>query len=146
VQDTAGDLVSTDVAGGGTGAAVRSSGVVWSIGGGNSLVYYLNSGQLENTYTNLGLSGATALAFDGNSNLFVANGNGAVTVVSTPDTVVSTTQGSTSAAASSLAIDNSGNVWIANPTANTVDEIIGGAAPAAPLANAVQNGTPGTEP
>jgi hypothetical protein len=146
VQDTAGDLVSADVAGGGTGAAVGSNGVVWSIGGGNSLVYYENSGQLENTYTNLGLSGATALAFDGNSNLFVANGNGAVTVVSTPDTVVSTTQGSTSAAASSLAIDNSGNVWVANPTTNTVDEIIGGAAPTAPLANAVLNNAPGAKP
>jgi hypothetical protein len=146
VQDTAGDLVSTDVAGGGTGAAGGSNGAVWSIGGGNSLVYYENSGQLENTYTNLGLSGATALAFDGNSNLYVANGNGAVTVVSTPDTVVSTTQGSTSAGGSAVAIDLSGNVWVTNAAANSVDEIVGGAAPAQPLATAVQNGTPGTRP
>jgi hypothetical protein len=146
VQDTAGDFVSADVAGGGTGAAVRSNGVVWSIGSGNSLVYFLNSGQLENTYTNLGLSGATALAFDGNSNLYVANGNGAVTVVSTPDTVVSTTQGSTSAAPAAVAIDLSGNVWLTNAAANSVDEIIGGAAPTQPLATAVQNGTPGTNP
>jgi hypothetical protein len=45
-----------------------------------------------------------------------------------------------------VAIDSSGNIWVANPTANTVDEVIGGAAPAAPLANAVQTATPGGKP
>jgi hypothetical protein len=40
----------------------------------------------------------------------------------------------------------SGNVWISNQGSNSVTRILGGAAPAAPLANAVTNDAPATRP
>jgi hypothetical protein len=37
-------------------------------------------------------------------------------------------------------------VWVTDSQSSTVHEIIGGAAPAEPLANAVQSATPGAKP
>jgi hypothetical protein len=45
-----------------------------------------------------------------------------------------------------IAIDISGNVWIANSGTGGVTELIGGAAPVAPLATAVANKTTGARP
>jgi hypothetical protein len=45
-----------------------------------------------------------------------------------------------------ISIDISGNVWISNGGNNSVTEILGGAAPVAPLAIATQNVTLGARP
>jgi len=142
-----GTVESSAITGGGIGAAVDSNGFVWSIGsGGNSLSKFTDVGAFSKSFTPTGFTGASALAIDGNSNIWVASSNGVIFQISNTGTATSTTTGSTGAAPSGVAIDSSGNVWVANSTANTVDEIIGGAAPAATLANAVQTATPGMKP
>ena len=109
--------------------------------------YVLHTGGAVGTaYTSLGLSGATALAIDGSSHVVVANGNGSTVVFTNTGAIVATTQGSTSAGGSGVVIDISGNIWVTNSAANSVDKIIGGAAPVAPLANAVVSATPGAKP
>jgi hypothetical protein len=133
--------------GGGAGVAIDALGYVWSIdSNGSGVSQFSDAGFLATDYTSLGVTAASALAFDGNSNLFIANGNGKVVVVSSSGAALSKTQGSAPSAAAAIAIDFSGNVWLTNSAANTVDEIIGGAAPTAPLANAVQNNTLGAKP
>jgi hypothetical protein len=47
---------------------------------------------------------------------------------------------------SGVAIDISGNVWISDSQSDSVHEIVGGAAPVLPLANAVQTNSLGVEP
>ena len=141
-----GTLQSNATTGGGVGAAVDASGYVWSINSGNTLSKFTDTGTLSTSYGGIGLSGAAALAIDGNSQVWIANGNGSLTEVSNAGAVVLTVPGSATSAGSGVAIDSSGNVWVANPSTNTVDEVIGGAAPAETLANAVQTATPGTKP
>jgi hypothetical protein len=142
-----GNVSSRAVVGGGTPPPVDTNGYVWSINGnGTSVSTFTPAGALGSTYSPAGLTGARALAIDGGSNVAIANGNGAVAVVSNTGVAASTTQGSMTAAASGVAIDNSGNIWVTNPTSSTIDEIIGGAIPASPLANAVQNTTLGVKP
>jgi sugar lactone lactonase YvrE len=145
--DAGGIVASPAVTGGGVGAAVDSSGTVWSINtGGGGVTSITSVGALGTSYTSLGLSGATALAIDGYSHVAVANGNGSTVVFTNTGAIVSTTQGSTSAGGGGVAIDISGNIWVTNTAANSVDKIIGGAAPVAPLANAVLSATPGAKP
>jgi predicted outer membrane repeat protein len=142
-----GIVSSSAVAGGGKGAAVDANGYVWSINAnGTSLSTFTPAGALGTTYSPAGLTGASALAIDGNSNVVVANGNGKIAIVSNGGTTVSTTTGSSNTAPASVAIDLSGNVWIANPGTSTVDEVIGAAAPVAPLAVGVQGNITGTKP
>jgi hypothetical protein len=142
-----GSVTTSAVAGGGIGAAIDSSGSTWSLNsGGTGISTFTPTGALGTAYTGIGLNGATALAIDGNSKVLIANGNGQTETISNAGAVVSTTQGSTSAGGSGVAIDLSGNVWVTNPTSNSVDEIIGGATPVTPLANAVSTGTPATKP
>ncbi|WP_263378574.1 IPT/TIG domain-containing protein [Granulicella paludicola] len=142
-----GSLTSPGTAYGGVGAAVDSSGHMWSIvNTGTSISRFSSLGAGVNEYNNVGLVGASALAIDGNSQIWVTNSSGKFTLLSNAGAVASVAQGSTTAAPSSIAIDLSGDVWIANPTTNTVDEIIGGAGPAAPLSTAVTSGTPGARP
>lgn len=141
-----GTVQSQATTGGGIGAAVDANGFVWSINSSSSgLSKFTDAGAASGSYTNVGLSGASALALDGNSQVVVANGNGQIVVLSNAGAVVSTTQGSASVGGSGVAIDLSGNVWVSN-AGGTVDEIIGGAAPAAPLTNAVVSATPGAKP
>jgi len=134
------------ISGGGIGAAVDSEGFVWSIGvDGSSLWKFADTGALAATYTGVGLSGATALAIDGNSNLVVTNGN-SVVVLSNAGVPLSTTTDSTISGPTGVAVDDAGNVWVSNGANSTVDEVIGGAGPLAPLAVSVQTGNPGAKP
>jgi CSLREA domain-containing protein len=100
-------------------------------------------------YTGGGISSPAAVAADGLSTVWVANGNGTISQFSNAGAAVSPAGGYTTnstAAAGGIAIDISGNVWISTPTANTITEIIGGAAPVAPLAVSVTNVTTGARP
>ena len=137
--------------GGGTGAAVDSTGSVWSINSaGNGVARFTDVGALQATYTGGGISGATALAIDGLGKVWISNGNGTVTAL--------TNAGGSGVAApvaaagnlstpASLTIDGSGSLWLANSGNNTVTEIIGIAAPVAtPTVTQVINLTPGTRP
>jgi hypothetical protein len=81
--------------------------------------------------------------------VWVANGNGTISQFSNTGTPVSVSAGYTgsfSMAAGGIAIDLSGNVWITTPISNTVTEIVGGGAPAAPLSTAVTNAKTGARP
>jgi hypothetical protein len=138
---------SPAASGGGTGVAVDATGYVWSLtSAGSGLTRFKDVGTFSNSYTPAGVSGAKALAFDGNSSLWISNANGTLTEVSPAGTALSTAHNNTGSASSSVAIDISGNIWLTNPTASTVDEIIGGAAPTQPLSTAVTNDTPATKP
>jgi len=131
--------------GGGIGAAVDANGYVWSINtNGNGVSQFTDAGVFSVSHS--GIASATALAIDGNDNVWITNGNGTLSVLSNSGTVVSTIAGSTTAAPSSIAIDISGNVWVSNPSTNTIDEVIGGAAPVAPLSTAVTAATSGARP
>jgi sugar lactone lactonase YvrE len=139
--------------GGGIGAAVDSSGYVWSINpNSNSLSRFTDVGVLAGTYTGVGgLSHPTALAIDGASTLWVTNSQtgtvSAITSAGTP--AVGTPIGAAAGLSSptSVSVDTAGSLWIANAANNTVTEIIGVAAPVAtPIAAAVTSNTLGTKP
>ena len=138
---------SSSVAGGGVGAAVDSNGLVWSItNSGSALTTFTDTGSTASTFSNLGLNGARALAVDGLGQVWVANSNNTLTQVSNTGAPLATTTDAGLSGPTGVAIDMSGNVWISNGTSSSVDEVIGAAAPAAPLANAVQSLSPGTRP
>jgi hypothetical protein len=103
---------------------------------------FSGEGVLLNTTPYPGSSSPGGIAIDGSGNAWVANGNGTIVVLSNNGATTATIADTGLTTPRGVAIDSSGNVWVANQTANTVDEIIGGAAPAAPLAA----GTPGGKP
>ena len=138
---------SSAVTGGGIGVAVDSLGYVWSINtGGAGLTRFTDTGTSAGTYTPSGISGATALAIDGNSNLWILNGTSTVLQVSNAGTTLSTVNRGTNTPATGVAIDQAGSVWVANGTDNSVTKFIGAAAPTASLTNAVVNNASGTKP
>jgi secreted PhoX family phosphatase len=90
-----------------------------------------------------------SLAIDGIGQVWIANNNSSISVLSSSGEAISPTGGYTGAGLShpgGLTIDLSGNVWITNSTDNSVTEIIGGAAPVAPLSSGLTNGTTGARP
>lgn len=100
-----------------------------------------------------GINGATGLAIDGNSNLWVANSAGnsvsefANSCSGTTGAISPGTTGFTHTMSSptDIAIDASGNVWVVNNGAAYVTEIIGAAGPAVvPLV--LNEGTVGATP
>jgi sugar lactone lactonase YvrE len=143
-----GSVASKATSGGGTGAAVDATGYLWSIDSSGSGVsrFSPSAGALANDYTGLGLTSATALAIDGKGQVWITSASGAVTMLTNAGVPAATISDPSLSGTTSVAIDISGTVWVTNATNNTVDEIMGGAAPSAPLANAVQNNTPGTRP
>jgi hypothetical protein len=151
--------VETSPAGGYTGGgtpttsiAIDSTGDIFSLDNSMSrLVKFSKAGTAlsGSGYTGGGISSPVAVAVDGAGSAWVANGNGTISQFSNTGTAVSASGGYTgnsTAAAGGIAIDLSGNVWISTPTANTVTEVIGGAAPVAPLSVAVTNVTTGAKP
>jgi sugar lactone lactonase YvrE len=143
-----GSDASKATSGGGIGAAVDAAGYVWSIDNSGSGVsrFSPSAGALASDYTGIGLSSATALAIDGKGQVWIANASGTVSMLTNAGVPAATINDPSFSGTTSIAIDISGTVWVTNATNNTVDEIVGGAAPSAPLANAVQNDTPGTRP
>ena len=143
---------SAPVTGGGIGAAVDSTGSVWSINaGGSGLTRVTNAGTSPTMYNGVaGINAATALAIDGAGTVWVTNGSGTVSAVTnagTAATAVPVAAAARLSSPSSVSVDTAGSLWIANSGNNTVTEIIGVAVPVnAPLAAAVAATAPATRP
>jgi sugar lactone lactonase YvrE len=141
---------TTTAMGGGIGVVVDSSGSVLSIDtSGSSVSKFLDTGSLISTESGGGMNNATALAIDGLSNTWIANGDGTLTLLNSSGVPVSaTTIGSAGnmSQPTSINIDSAGSVWVSNAGNNTVTEIVGVAAPSPVIVNAVINATPGTRP
>jgi predicted extracellular nuclease len=131
------------------GAAIDASGNIWLVEqASNALRFVSSDGSSTQTYTNAGgLNQATGIAIDGVGQIWETNGNGSVGVFTSAGVALSPSTGYTGYSIPvGIAIDLSGNVWVSNSGSNTVTEILGAAAPAAPLATAVSNGTTGARP
>ena len=152
------------------GVAFDANGNLWVANAGANTVVQLAASYLTASgsptpavtlgATNGSLNGPSALAFDANGNLWVANAN-ASTVVEftgsqlagsgspTPAVTLSATNGSLSSP-SSLAFDASGDLWIANDVSSTVVEFgasqlaaSGGPAPIVTLSGSALSGPHG---
>jgi subtilase family serine protease len=99
-------------------------------------------------YTSGGISNPGGVAIDGASQVWIANANGTVSQLSHFGPAVSPSAGYTTGSTSpgGIAIDLGGSVWITGSGDNTVTRILGVAAPAAPLATSLANGTTGAAP
>ncbi len=149
------------------GLAPAANGAVWETNSGGSSVTYITNATTSTTYGSAASFNAPRkVAVDGSNNAWVLNrGNGAVSEITTAGTILSpvpatgntTPVGFVHAGATTVtgvAIDLSGNVWIANGTTsasstdiNSIFEIIGAASPAVtPISLAIKNGTVGVKP
>jgi streptogramin lyase len=128
--------------------AINSDGSLWVANQGGAISKFNRNGSAAtgSPFTVTGLSSPTALAVDGSSQVWVVNAIGSVVSLSNAGAVVSTATDASISGATGIAVDNSGSVWVSNSSTNTVDEIIGIAAPTAAVANALQNGTVGVKP
>ncbi|MGD0909497.1 MAG: PKD domain-containing protein [Candidatus Acidiferrales bacterium] len=122
------------------GIAIDSSGNVWvpgDTGGGSSMLEeYSNSGILLEQYTGGGLNSPAAIALDGAGNVWIANGPdspiqgpASISEFSSSGFPLTGSSGYTSgglvAFPSAIAVDGSGNIWIAN--GNGYSQLYGGA-------------------
>jgi hypothetical protein len=131
--------------------AIDAVGNVWTIGSSSLLEKTSQVGTLQLSVPSGtgGLSLPSAIAIDGNSQVWVANGNGSVSEFSNAGTALSPPNGFTDSSLSTpsgVAVDLSGSVWITNKGNNSVTRILGGAAPTAPIATAETNKTTGSKP
>ncbi len=133
------------------GMAFDATGNLWIAGSASGVSKFNNAGASisANPYTAGGIHNPLALAIDGAGQVWIANGNGSVSALADTGVALSPPTGFTGAGLSvpgGLAVDLSGNVWVANTSDNSVTELLGVAAPVAPLATAVANGTTGARP
>ncbi len=142
------------------GTAVDAAGDVFSVSNaGNALVGFNSAGTaLPNSpYGGGGLNGPQQLAVDGAGQVWIVNsGNSSLSVFTNSGAPVSpSTTGYISGVPqasgaysnpTSVAIDISGNVWVTNSGNNTIVEVLGAAAPAAPPSTALTNSTTGARP
>jgi hypothetical protein len=142
---------SSAFAGTNTGVGIDSGGNVWSIGTGLAPIEEANQVgvQLSPILPNGGLGTPAGIAIDGDSQIWVTNNNGTVSLFANNGAALSPSNGFTDTSLSTpsgIAIDLGGSVWIANEGNNSVTRILGAAAPAAPLATAAANKTTGAKP
>jgi hypothetical protein len=127
----------------GANIAVDASGSLWIANPGTTGVSkFTGSGVAVNSTPYSGSNAPGGVAIDGSGKVWIANGNGTIVVLSSTGATLTTLSDTGLSTPKGVAIDSSGSVWVANKTNSTVDEIIGGAAPTAPLAA----GTPGVKP
>jgi len=151
---TSGAALTSLTSGGGRGAAVDSSGNVWTLGtDGQSLVKFTKLGVVSATYSNLaGFSSPQVLAVDGAGTIWAPSKNTiSLNAVKPNGTVIGAGAGfapnTIGAGPDAIAIDQAGGIWIASKTANQITHIIGSAQPiVTPTATAVTNSTLGTKP
>jgi sugar lactone lactonase YvrE len=140
--------------GGGIGAAVDSSGSVWSINAdGSGVSKFTDAGAISANYSGVaGIHTATALAIDGSGTVWIANGNGTVSALNSKGSAAlangtPVAAGGNLNAPASVSVDTAGSLWIANTGNNTVTEVLGVAAPVVtPIAAGVYYNTLGTRP
>jgi len=135
--------------GGILGVAVDNSGSIWSATA-SGIAKTSPAGIAQLSLSGIaGLNAPTALAVDGLGQIWVANANASVSVLSNAGAAISSASGYTDPSLSGptgIAIDSSGNVWVANATNNSVTEILGAANPVAPITNSVVNNSLGVRP
>ena len=95
-----------------------------------------------------GINAPAALAIDGASIVWIANGNGTISGVTTTGAAVSSTAYTTGLSTpTSINVDGSGDLWITNSGDNSVTEVIGVATPViTPTTTAVKTNTLATKP
>jgi hypothetical protein len=128
--------------------AFDATGNIWVANTGSTGISKFNKNgtpAAANPFT-ANISSPAALAVDGNSQVWVLNGNGSLTVMANTGAVTTTISDTTLTGANAFAIDQSGSLWTVNASNNSVREYLGIAAPTAPLATAVKNNTVGTKP
>jgi hypothetical protein len=149
--DGAGIAASADL-GAILAVAVDNNGNVWTVGSGSTSLEETNqTGTVLNSIASGtgGLSSPAGIAIDGNGQVWIPNGANSVSLFSNAGAALSPANGFTDASFSApdgIAVDSGGSVWIANKGNNSVTRILGGAAPAAPLAAAAANKTTGEKP
>jgi secreted PhoX family phosphatase len=131
--------------------AIDNAGNVWSVGAGPLLEETNQVGAVKQTINSGGgLNTPAGVAIDGNGQVWVTDGNNAVSLFSNAGAPISPSGGiadpSVLSTPSGVAVDVAGSVWIANKGSNSVTRILGGAAPAAPLATAAATNTTGAKP
>jgi hypothetical protein len=141
-----------------TSLAIDASNQVWIATHGSYVQVLKNNGTALAQYTGGGVHFSSGIAMDGASNAWIANTTFSLTTpgflseFSNGGTAITPSTGYTSSTmissgASSLALDSSGDVWVANNGNSTVSEFIGAAVPVTtPLAYAVQFSLLGTRP
>jgi sugar lactone lactonase YvrE len=138
-----------------SGLAFDATSNGWSLNQFNNMLNEFSpSGAVLGGYSGGGLSIPILLAIDGNGQVWVTNNNGSLSLFSNAGAALSPTTGFTGvtsagtgySAPTGIAIDASGNVWVANSSNNTLMEVLGGAAPVAPLSTALTTNTTGARP
>lgn len=145
-----GIVLNSGVSAGGVAVAADAAGSLWSLAAGG-LSKTSNGGRvISSGYTGGGLAQAAGLAVDGEGKVWIANANNSISLFANDGTALTPTSGYASDAGlstpSGIAVDNAGNVWVTNSADDSVEEIVGAAAPVAPLAIGVQNQTTGVKP
>ncbi len=142
-----------------TALAFDSASHVWVATHGNNVKVLTDTGGAVGTYTGGGLRLSQAIAIDGAGNAWIENTNASLTTpgllseFSNGGTAITPSTGYTSSTLISnttpvgMAIDGSGDVWVANSGNSTVTEFIGAAVPVTtPLSYGVANSLLGTRP
>jgi len=133
----------------GTGIALDSANNVWASDNYTSrLVEFANSCSYMTDYPTI--SAPTGLAVDGNNTLWTVNASNKLGATTNAGVAVSPAAGYSLGVTGTLigpAVDGSGNIWFVNTTKNTLQEVVGIAAPVVtPLAVAVQTNKVGQLP
>jgi hypothetical protein len=104
-------------------------------------------------FTGGGITTPVAVAVDGLGVIWVANDNGTISALTNAGSAISPGTGYTASGVAAkytngggLAIDLSGSVWVTNSADGSVTEVLGVAAPVAPLSTSLANGTTGARP
>ncbi len=139
------------------GVAFDSSGGIWSVNNGSSvLLHATKTGGSATPITGGGLNLPVGIAIDGSGASWIANTNNTLSVFGSDGSVLSPATGYQSATThdpsalngpSGIAIDGSGAVWITDKGNGTVTKVFGAATPVvSPTSTAVSNDTLGTKP
>jgi len=161
-MDETGTVILSPVGTAGTtategGVAFDSSGGIWSVNNGSSvLLHATKTGGSATPITGGGLNLPVGIAIDGSGASWIANTNNTLSVFALDGSIVSPATGYQSATAhdpsalngpTAIAVDGSGSVWITNKGNGTVTKVFGAATPVvSPTSTAVTNDTLGTRP
>jgi hypothetical protein len=103
--------------------------------------------------TSGGINFPLGLAVDGLDQVWVANDNGTISGLTPAGAAITPSTGYTASGVAALytnvggvAVDLSGSLWVTNSQDGSVTQVIGVAAPVAPLSTSLANGTTGTRP